>query len=162
MKISLIIFSVMAFSVIVIYFIGKSLPEESEVVVEIKINAKPDRVWSVMTSWEKQPLWRSGIERVKVIDSSRFVEIPRNGGPIEFHVLTADEPTLLRMEFRGSVSGTYMAELIEADGATVFRSSESVSITNPFFRVLSKLFFDLNEFAENYQSELKSYVESGS
>lgn len=162
MKSTLLIIGILALLVMKIYLIGKVLPQTNEVVVEIKINAPADKVWSVMTSWEEQPLWRSGIERVKTIDSSRFIEYPKKGAPISFNIISAEQPEFLKMEFSGSVNGIYVAELIEDEGVTLVRSTESVSIGNPFFRVVSKLFFDLEEFARSYQAELKSHVERSS
>ncbi|MBD3896890.1 SRPBCC family protein [Halomonas sp. ML-15] len=160
MRIALSIIGFIATLVGVTYFVGKSLPEKNEVVVETSINASAEKVWSVMTSWEDQPLWRSGIDRVEIIDSSRFVEYPKSGAPIEFEIMHADPPRLLEMAFSGAVNGTYVAELTEDESVTRFRSTESVSIANPFFRVINALFIDLEEFANNYQSELKIQVEN--
>ena len=144
---------------LLIYIVGSLMPATKEVTVEVQMTAPASRVWATMTAWADQPKWRKGIERVEVLGSDQFVEHPKRGSPINFHVLSSETPRRLELKMSGPVVGSYVAELFEENGVTTVRAIERVTIENPFVRVISKLFFDLEDFAKEYLAELKFHVE---
>ena len=159
MKIVVIALGILLATALFVYFWGSALPATQKVSLEISVNAPASRVWETMTAWIDQPQWRNGIERVEIVGSDRFIEYPKRGVPITFRVLRSEAPRRLELNMSGAVTGAYLAELFEENGATKIRVAERINIENPFMRAANKLFFNLESFAKEYLIELKFHVE---
>lgn len=144
---------------VLMYIVGSWMPATKEVTAEVQLIAPASHVWATMTAWADQPKWRKGIQRVEVLDSDQFVEYPKRGSPIHFHVLSSAPPRRLELKMSGPVAGNYVAELFEENGITTVLVTECVTVEGPFVRVISKLFFDPENFVKEYLAELKFHVE---
>ncbi len=156
-----LLIAIISISVIVVslYLWGKSLPVTQVVTVKEKINAPIEVVWNIMTDWEKQPEWREEIIDVKITNKNKFTEFPKKGPAINFEVLKIQKPHTIELQMSGSVSGSYIAELIFSDGITTVIATEKVSNNSVFGRLISNIFFNLKDFAKLYLSQLKHRAE---
>ncbi len=160
MKFFIIILSVLLIIGLFLYLFGNSLPPTQELKTQIQIKAPIAKVWLIMTTWADQPQWRKNIREVKILTSSQFSEIPKRGKPIHFQVLEREEPKRIKLKMSGGVTGSYSAELLEESGITTVKITESITIQSAFQRILNKVFFNLEEFAKEYLTALKSYSEN--
>lgn len=139
---------------------GTTIPVKHVVTVEERINAPIDRVWSIMTDWENQESWRSEVNKVVVISPTKFIEYAKNGPAITFEVVESQKPYYFELVMTGSVRGSYIATLSFLEGVTTVTAKETIFNDSVIGRVISRLFFDLEEFAKNYLLQLKTHAES--
>ncbi len=159
MKSLLVILIFIATSSLAIFIWGYSLPAIYEVTVKETINAPIDKVWGIMTDWERQTEWRKEISKVEMKEGSKFIEYPRKGPSIEFEIIYFDKPKHFELSMVGAVEGNYTAKLSFNDGITSIIAKEKVINKSIFSRIISSIFFDLEKFAKNYLSQLKEYAE---
>jgi uncharacterized protein YndB with AHSA1/START domain len=158
MKKLLIAFGAIFFLIACIWIYGASLPANEKVAVSKEIKAPPDEIWAVMTDWAAQPEWRDDVKSVKVIDRQTFIEYPKRGPEIHFKVARLEPSRFLELTLTGPFSGTYQVTLSEKDGITHVEEVYSLHYPSPVGRILSKLFFDIEAFAEDYLSKLEQRV----
>jgi len=141
------------------YLWGRSLPATQEVKIQRNIQAPLQKVWAALVNWSEQVSWRRKLDRVEVINSDYFIEYPNRGRPIKFRVVDSQPPNRIELGLSGPFIGTYIAELTEENGITTIAAYEKISIDSTLGRVLSRLFFNLEDFANHYLDELAAYVE---
>ena len=158
MKKFFIAFGAILFLIVCIWIYGANLPENKKVTVSKEIKAPADEIWAVMTDWAAQPEWRDDVKSVKVIDRQTFIEYPKRGPEIHFKVARLEPSRFLELTLTGPFNGTYQVTLSEKDGITRVKEEYSLHYLSPFGRILSKVFFDIEEFAEDYLSKLEQRV----
>jgi hypothetical protein len=158
MKTLLIAIGAILLLLVCIWVYGSGLPKNQKVAVSKEIKAPADEIWAVMTDWAAQPEWRDDVKSVKVIDKQTFIEYPKRGPEIQFKVARLEPSRFLELTLTGSFSGTYQVTLTEKDGITHVEEVYLLHYPSPFGRILSKFFFDIEEFAEDYLSKLEQRV----
>lgn len=146
---------------------GLLLQPSQSATVERNIASRPESVWRVLTDVARQPEWRSELARVEVLDSTpgreRWKEQLRHGPTMEFKTTKQEPGTYWELSFFGSVEGRWKGRLEELpDGSTRIVVEESVSVHNPWMRVISRLFFNPGAIAEKYLADLAGAVERSS
>ena len=161
MKIITIVAIILLISVVTIYLWGKSLPESKNLKAKKKINAPMDKVWTIMTDWSAQPTWREDLKKVEILDDRNFIEHPKHGGLITFKVINAQRPNHLKLRLSGSsFQGTYMIRLFDNNGATEIEETYSLIYPSILGKILVKIFFNLEEFANSYLDKLAKQAET--
>ena len=85
-------------------------------------------------------------------------EIAKNGSVIRFRTANKQPYSLYEFDIiRGNgFTGHWKGELKSTStGGTHFTSTETIRIKNPFIKLLSYLFFDLEKFMHTYQNDLR-------
>ena len=85
-------------------------------------------------------------------------EIAKNGSVIRFKTARKEPFSLYEFDIiKGNgFTGHWKGELQETStGGTHFTSTETIRMKNPFLKVLSYLFFDIEKFMDNYQNDLR-------
>jgi hypothetical protein len=107
-----------------------------EIKTQITINATPDKVWAVLTDFQKYPTWNPFIKSItgepKVGSKITVSIVPPEGKNMTF------KPTVLafkhnkefrwigKLLFKGVFDGEHKFELIDkGDGTTIFNHSEN-------------------------------------
>ena len=144
----------------IVFVWGKTIPAKQEVIVNEKINAPIDRVWGIMTDWKNQGEWRSEVNKIVIVSPTTFIEQPISGPAITFEVVKLEQPKRIELLMTGSIQGQYIADLEFSDGVTTVTAREIVINDSIVGRVMSTLFFDLEQFAESYLQQVKTEVES--
>ncbi|MBO5093420.1 MAG: SRPBCC family protein [Lachnospiraceae bacterium] len=114
-------------------------------------------VWNVVTSL-KDYEWRSDLDRIDIVDETKFIEYTKNGYATVFNV-TAFEPCR-RWEFdmeNGNMRGHWTGIFKEADGQTEIDFTEEVTAKKFFLKPFVKIF--LKKQQEIYVSDLKRAIE---
>lgn len=142
----------------IIFIIGLLLPSKREFVKHAELKSPPEKIFHVVTAVEDQTSWRNDVQKIKIIGPNTWTEIPKKGISITFRIRQKVENRLFEIEiiepksFNGSWIGTF--EETTTGTKVVFR--EVVVIKNPFFRVWSSIFLDLDKVMEVYISNLKT------
>ncbi len=160
MKTFLILFVSIGVLIALLLSWGMTLPTTTTLNKVKTIHAPVSKVWHAMSDWEGQVNWRNDIKSVEIISSSRFIEVPVRGPAVEFEIIRLDKYRLIELQMSGPFEGTYQAELVENNGVTSVTISETIVQKGVLGRIFAKLFFDLNEFVDNYFIQLKAHLES--
>lgn len=140
-------------------FGGYLLPATRQGAAERLIDAPPDLVRQTLLDVESQPAWRADVAEVRRSDDG-WTETTRAGEVIAFRLVQDDSNGIaLRFESTRGYSGTWQARLEPApDGSTRISVQEQVTTPAPFGRLLSRLFFNPQDFATRYLEELSAEV----
>lgn len=118
----------------------------------------PAEVWARITDFANLTSWRSDVSRIDLEPGTpiTFVEHTDQGAvrmqveesvPAQRLVVRIADPSL-------PFSGSWTFELTAKDGGTELVITERGSISNPIFRLLSKVFFDPGATANRYLVDL--------
>ena len=157
MKIAILILAIVLLLPLII---GLLLPSERKFIKTAQLSSSPEEIWAVITDVKGQEDWRSDVKSIQMLESEKgaeqWTEIPRSGSPITFRVKTYEPPYRYDIEIiEHSFSGYWEGRLKAGNGSTAVEFKEVAIIKNPYFRVLSYLFFDLNKTMDLYISNLK-------
>lgn len=142
-----------------VYLAGWLLSPVCEGRATVLISTPPEKVLSVIADVVAQPDWREDVSRV-VRSEDGWDEITTRGETIRFVVERMDAARVsLRFTSDAGYGGTWEAVLsTEADGTRV-DVMERVEIPSPIGRLVSRLMFDPEEFANTYLARLKARSE---
>ena len=126
---------------IMIYVIGYFLPETRKLTKETVYSANAEKVYNVITdnqNWQ----YRTSLDNLEIL--SRDSEN-------EYYAFDMSSQFF---------TGEWHATLTPIDKEqTRFEATESLTFPNPFIRVLSYLFMDLEKFMQTYEDELRKKLE---
>ena len=152
-----LLISVVAIIAIVL-IIGLFLPKERTFTKTAVLNSDVTKVFNIVTDFKNQTTWRSDVKEIIVIDNNTWREVPKKGTAITFKIKQKVENEIFEIEiiepnnFNGYWVGTFKQT---KPNETAMEFKEVVTISNPFFRVLSYLFVDLDKTMELYLQNLK-------
>lgn len=150
--------------VLLVYVIGLILPKERIETRQSVINAPPEELYSIVVNNEDWQ-YRSDLKDLKIINREGEMEVwdevSTDGNVIRFATRDKIPYSFYSFDMESKVmTGYWIAEFTEIeDGKTCFTATEYIKMKNPLLRVLSYLFFDIGEFMETYQADLKKRVE---
>jgi hypothetical protein len=141
-----------------VFVVGILLPKQRDFVKQADLNSPPEKVFQVVTDFANQTLWRDDVQEIKVIDEKTWTEVPKKGTPITFRVERKVENQLFEIEIiePKNFNGYWIGTFEETKNGTKVVFKEVVTIENPFFRVLSSIFVDLDKAMEVYMNNLKT------
>ena len=160
MKWILIAVGIVAALIALIVVIGAMLPRDHAASVTARIAAKPEEVWSALTTPAAFPEWRSDVKRIELLPATTTGPSWRehgSNGAITFVVDAWEPPTRLvgRIADEGLPFGGSWEYRIERDGPSGSRVTitERGSIYSPIFRFVSR-------FMMGYTSSMKGYLKA--
>lgn len=165
MKIVFYILLVLVGLILIILFIGLLLPKERSATLSTEYKASPEEVYKALINNEDYS-YRTDLAEINIIEKNGdfevWDEVSTTGNRIRFRT-TLKEP-YSRYEFdiieANGFTGHWSAQLSESDkGGTIYTSTETVYIRNPFIRVMSYLFMDLTKFMYTFQEDLRRKVD---
>ena len=150
----LLILAIIAF----VFIAGLLLPKQREFVKQAELNSSPEIVFQVVTNFANQASWRDDVQEINVIDGKTWTEVPKKGTPITFRIKRKVENQLFEMEIiePKSFNGYWIGTFEETENGTKVIFKEVVIIENPFFRVFSSIFVDLDKTMDLYMYNLKT------
>jgi hypothetical protein len=136
------------------------IPETREGRASIELQALPEKIVDVLRDVQGQPSWRRDIKEIKLLENG-WIEINSRGEEIRFRWISLTrERGELNFSSQAGYSGTWVAILSPTASGTRMEVVECVTISNPMFRLIARLFFDPAAFAQSYLNHLKARVES--
>lgn len=159
MKKTIIYLLVLILAVVGIGFIvGLFLPKERTYTKTGVLNSEVTKVFNLVTDFKNQAIWRNDVKEIIIIDENTWTEVPKKGTPITFRVKRKIENQLFEIEIiePKNFNGYWIGTFEETENGTKVVFKEVAIIENPFFRVLSLIFVDLDKTMELYMNHLKT------
>jgi uncharacterized protein YndB with AHSA1/START domain len=146
--------------VILVALVGVMLPKDHEARGAVELRAAPPAVYAVVSDFAKYPEWRTGVTRVDVSDDPQGPLVTEHGstGVIPYRVEQQQPPSKLVMRIADpnlGFGGTWTYEIFPNDSGSELILTENGEVSNPFFRVMSKLFFSPTATIDTYLADLK-------
>jgi|688.fasta_scaffold313677_3 hypothetical protein len=149
----------------VIFAIGYFLPSERTASRKAIIKAPPEVVFSKVTNIADQE-WRSTVGEVEVTDLTQgqevWIEKPKKGPPIKFRTKVKNPVSRFEIEiidnpnFGGHWVGTFNPV---SKGETEVEFTEKVIVTGIIPKIMSHIFFNVDQSVEIYINDLKKATE---
>jgi len=156
-KMTVAVLSMMAI-VALVFVIGLFLPKQRVFVKTASLKSPLGKVFQIVTDVEKQASWRADVQAIKVIDQNTWTEIPKKGRSITFKTKQKIQNQIFEIEIiePKSFQGYGVGQFEQTTTGTKVLFKEVITIDNPFLRVMSFLFLDLDQTMEVYMGNLKS------
>ena len=121
-------------------------------------------IWAVITDLEGQLQWRPEVASIQIHQAQkgaeRWTEVPHQGPSLTFQTKTYDPPHRFDLEIVDSgIEGYWEGRLKPTDtGSTAVEFREVIVVNNPYQRLFSYLFVDLNDLMELYLNQLQAHL----
>jgi hypothetical protein len=144
--------------VAIVFLIGLFLPEERTFTKTAELKADISSVFNLVTDFKNQARWRNDVKEIIVIDDNTWTEVPQKGTAITFKIKQKKENEIFEIaivepeNFEGYWVGTFKAT---RSNSTSIVFKEVIVVTNPFSRIISYLFVDLDKTMELYLRNVK-------
>ena len=145
---------------LLVFFVGKMLPEVHTASSSIRLNQSPDRVWAVVRSFGEYPSWWTQVKTVERLPDHTGKEAWRqelSTGPLPMFVVSESPPNRVVTEIidEGMPFGGTWTYVVEADGpGTKITVTENGKIYNALFRVISRFVMGYHGTLDNYLTAL--------
>ncbi len=138
--------------------IGLFLPKERTFTKTAVLNSDVTKVFNLVTDFKNQTSWRNDVKDIVIIDDNTWTEVPKKGTPITFKIRQKIQNKLFEIEIiePKSFNGYWVGSFKQTTAGTKVVFKEVAIIENPFIRVLSSLFVDLDNTMEIYMTNLKT------
>ena len=154
----LVVIIVVAFAVAAIV-----IPKKKSFTQETEIEASREIVWKVLNDKEKYTEWQDQLKKVEIKDDKNWTETTTQDQVLEMTLVSSEEPVSMRLsykigeDFRGAWSG----ELRRVSPTkTIIRTTDSTEIESVIMKVTVAMFFDIEDFAKDWNQKLKKRAES--
>jgi uncharacterized membrane protein len=142
---------------------GMMMPGERKFENEISIDAPADKVWQVITDKQRYTEWQTELERVEIIDDTNWIEYPNSAPePLRFKLENDGRPS--RMEFSytmgDAIRGHWTGDITPTASGVKLKTVDSYKADGWMMKILMGVFFDLDSFAKDWNSNLKRRAEA--
>lgn len=160
LKIILVVAAFVSLSAVVAYLYGSSLLAEHSISRSIFVNADPKTVYDLAMDAKGQSSWRQDVSDITMSpDNKGWVEHTKQGD-IKFEIIDANPPHTFSLSIQGpSFHGKWVGNFTPGNSGTEVSLTETITIKNPFFRLLSKMMKFTEKFMDTYARELKTEAE---
>ncbi|XDD42476.1 SRPBCC family protein [Leptospira sp. WS60.C2] len=147
-------------SLFILLFIGivLFLPNKRTVRKEYHFAKELTLVWKKIRDIEGQKNWRSDIKSIEILSKNpeTWKEFNQNGIPTTFQTLTLEKHNewSIKVIDPDYINAKWTGKLIPSEFGTTVIFEESISVVSPFYRVLSYLFFDVENVMQTYLKDL--------
>ena len=166
MKIALLIVSslvgLFVLAGLVLYLIGRSLPEQHTSRVTVVLPAARPVVWAAITDYAKMPEWWPDVKGVR-LETRPNGEVwawnkDAHDREIAFRTKTETAPVKLVREIMGDdlpFGGTWTFELVDQGSSTQLTLTEDGFIKPPLFRAIAQYFIGLDRTMKGFATHLE-------
>jgi uncharacterized protein YndB with AHSA1/START domain len=161
MKWLVIAVAAIAVLILVVIAVGALLPKDHTVTRAVRLRQPPAAIWQAITDYSKFPEWRRDVTRVEPLPDGKpgWVEEVKGAGRIPLEITQSVAPVRLVSHIADPnlpFGGQWVYEITpEADGAgATLRVTENGSVSNPFFRFMSRFVLGQRATMDNYLKAL--------
>ncbi|MEZ5308060.1 MAG: SRPBCC family protein [Pyrinomonadaceae bacterium] len=159
-------FLVVLVAIVIVAFVSAAIviPKKKTFTQETEINASRARIWQVLNDRKAYPEWQEKLLNVEIKDEKHWTEFTRDTEPLEFTIVQSEEPNSMTLEYKmgDSFSGKWQGELRRvSDTKTILRTTDTNEVNSVVMKVMMAIFFDLEEFANDWNQALKKRAETG-
>jgi uncharacterized protein YndB with AHSA1/START domain len=153
---------------LVLYLIGRSLPEHHTARVTVVLPAARPAVWAAINDFTKMPDWWPAVKSVRLETRPNGDVWAWNkdghGQEIAFRTKEQAPPARLVREIMGDelpFGGTWTFELAEEGSGTRLTVTEDGFIKPPFFRAVAQYFIGLDATMKDFAANLEKRLAAG-
>lgn len=169
MKIALLIIGALLGLVVlaglVLYLIGRGLPEKHTSQLTVMLPAARPAVWAIITDYTKMPDWWPDVKAVRT-ETRPNGEVwtwnkDSHGQEIAFRTKQESAPARLVREIMGDdlpFGGTWSFALVDQGSNTQLTITEDGFIKPPLFRAIAQYFIGLDKTMKSFASHLEKRV----
>lgn len=169
MKIVLLIvaglFGLLVLAGLILYLIGRGLPEKHTSRLTVVLPAARPAVWAAITDYAKMSEWWPDVKGIR-LETRPNGEVwtwnkDSRGQEIAFRTQSEKAPARLVREIVGNdlpFGGTWTFELAEEGGRTRLTLTEDGFIKPPLFRVIAQYFIGLDKTMKSFAAHLEKRV----
>jgi hypothetical protein len=164
MRIIKILAVVLVVLVILVFTIGFALPKAHVARVRTQYSASRDRVFAAIADVERYNRWRSGLEKVEVLERTplRWRETA-DWGTLTFVREQEIEPVLIVTRIADEdqgFGGTWTYEIASSpdNQGSILTITENGTVSSPLFRIMSKFVFGHYRTLETYSRDLAKHL----
>jgi hypothetical protein len=160
MTVLITIVAVLAMLILLMVFIGRSLPEKHIASQAKSFASSPEEVWNVVTNVAEWKSWRKGVKEVSMTGMDTFIERSSNGD-VEYRISNSvpgvsHTTTIVTKDLPYGGAWNYVFEK-EGTGCKL-TITENGEVYNPFFRFMSKYIFGHDGTLKAYMSDLEARI----
>lgn len=94
---------------------------------KVILSADIERVWELLTSYDKYTLWRSDLKMVDVVGDKYFMETSTDNKRLMFYIIKSEPCSLLTLDFKNDIlSGSWTGRLRKENEKTVLDITEEL------------------------------------
>ncbi|MDH3529341.1 MAG: hypothetical protein OEQ28_07230, partial [Acidobacteriota bacterium] len=127
------------------------------------INASRETVWQVLNDKEKYTEWQDQLKTVDIKDDENWTETTTQGQVLEMKLVSSEEPIRMRLSYKigEDFKGAWSGELRRVSPTkTIIRTTDSTEIDSVIMKVTVAMFFDIEDFAKDWNQKLKKRSEA--
>ena len=162
-KITLLIFAVLAVLILAAVCIGMLLPQSHVVARSMHVNQRPEVVYTAISNLKNAPAWRKDIEAVDEVKGDSGETLYREKskhGVLSYRIARNDVPTKFVTtiaERDAPFSGSWIFDLAEENGGTRITITERGEVYSPVFRFVARFIFGYHKTMEIYLADLAAH-----
>lgn len=161
MQIILFIVLMLAILLAIALMVGSRLPKTHVAASCIKLKAKPEEIWHILTDFQAYPSWRMGLKRVEVRQTEAglpmWIEVSSEASKIPFKVMEAKPPYWLVTQIADDalpLRGRWTYQLREENDETVLTITETERIYHPLVRFCLRYLISYHSAMDVFLTEL--------
>ena len=142
---------------------GLMIPAERNFTNEIEINASADTVWQVVNDRSKYSEWQPNLTRVEIVDHRNWIEYPKDSPEtLSFSVVKDERPQRMELEYSmgAAMNGKWRGDLTQSANGVKLRTEDGYVAKGWMTKILIAAFFNMDEFAKDWNNKLKQRAES--
>jgi len=150
---------------VIAVMVGMTLPETTEAARSARFKARPAAVFSVISTIDRYPQWRSDVTRVEVLPDDGggvlFKEYGREN-VVTYRIEESEAPLHMRVRVADDsvpFGGSWTFVLQPFEDGTSLTITEEGTIGNPLYRVAAKVLFSATDSIDRYLSDLAAVAE---
>lgn len=139
------------------------IPAEKSFTNEVDIAATPEQVWQVIFDQKHYTEWQTSIVRVEIKDEKNWIEYSKDApDPMHFTIVTDKRPAEAELHYimGDDFNGHWHGTIQPVAGGVKLTTMDSYKVDGWFAKVLIGTLFDMDKVAKDWNSKLKTRVES--
>lgn len=158
-----IVLLVLALLILLPLLIGLCLPSERSFIKTATLPYQAPIIWEAITDIEGQLAWRPEVQSIEMHERKtgheKWTEVPKEGPTLTFQTIRYEPPHRFDIQIVGSgIQGHWEGRLSPKGEQTAVEFKEIITLPNPYSRVFSYLFVDLDDLMELYLTNLKTHL----
>lgn len=129
----------------------------AKVTIQEVFRVAPEQLWEIVTN-NIHFSWRSDLERIEIIDDTKFVEYTKEGIATEFTITCKEEGSRYEFDMNNkNMQGHWTGIFRKVEGGVEVEFTEEVNARNPIMNVFAGIY--LRKQQKQYIVDLKKEME---
>lgn len=159
-KILLVVVGLLALVILVVLVMGLLTPADHQASRSLRLKQPPEAIWATVNDHASEPSWRDDVASVTSAGERNgkpvWQENYKDGNTLQLMTTESREPNRMVREIaeEGPFSGRWEIDIAPAAGGSSVKITEIGTVSNPFFRFVSKYVIGHTSQMEKYLTNL--------